>query len=460
MQRRFTVEPRQPTALQTESAVKLPGYELWMNYIENVLIIPTRLDLNQFKDALSETLRHYPHAAGDLCRGEVEWEIRLSNRGIPIEVEEVGTTFIGIGDRWVLQQDIRPFLPQRGPGIALTSHSGPEAATPSLLLFKITLSERETAVGVSWHHTLGDATVLERFMRYLSESYQGNDRGQTSAPTFTKRQFPAPTGSLIERYAPLMPHLIETYSAAEVGKRYAQMNANTSWVKFKVSFTQIRILKGRVLEKIGQTDIAPSLQDVLTAYIVGVLNRCLDVPITSITNAASYRDIPGAVLSHAVAGNAIYIIPTAIAAAIRPPLTETAMTIRQSILRCREPAFVEEYMTAANALMLEAVNKDRSWSFAAPPGKLSVNSNLAVNWRSAHFGYPQGTRFHTSGLSDRYVRVFLSNPEADGGSVAGEDQSAQTLDVFFAVANAVKGKIMDIIATELEAATFPFNVAV
>lgn len=81
--------------LHGENSVKLPGFELWMNYvssyelvghttmlisspqIENVFVIPTRLDAARFKVALSDTLQLYPHAAGHLIRHSEEWEVRV-----------------------------------------------------------------------------------------------------------------------------------------------------------------------------------------------------------------------------------------------------------------------------------------------------------------------------------------------------------------------------------------------
>lgn len=106
---RLTVRPKLPTALHGESSVKLPGFDLWMHYvsfaelvgqtpklipspqIENVFVIPTRLDVARFKAALSDTLQLYPHAAGHLVRCGEEWQVRIARLGGGKALQSVGS---------------------------------------------------------------------------------------------------------------------------------------------------------------------------------------------------------------------------------------------------------------------------------------------------------------------------------------------------------------------------------
>ncbi|OJT14189.1 hypothetical protein TRAPUB_9300 [Trametes pubescens] len=477
---RPTIEPKQPTVLHGENSVKLPGFELWMNYIENVFVIPTRLDAARFKVALSDTLQLYPHAAGHLIRHSEEWEIIISNTSVPLETVETESASVGIDDNWVLQRNLRQFFASRKT-VAHHYESAPHGEEESrLLLFKITFATCETAIGVSWHHTLGDATVLQRFIHCLSERYQDHDVVQLPAPTFSKRSFHNPTPTLKDQYSLLMPHLTNTCPTSELGQRYASMNEDTSWVSFKICGDRLRRLKEYTMLAMEDTSAVLSAQDVLTAYIVNVLNRHLGEPITHITNAASYRNVPAVVDSPNVAGNAIYIIPTTLETA-SASLLDTALAIRKTISRCRTPVFVEEYMAVASALMLSAVNGDRAWLFKAEPGKLSVNSNAAyassswpkydshhmlcyyrINWRSAHFGYPHATRFHTSGLNDRYLRVFSSNPASTAANSLSDYNVTDddSLDVFFAIARDLRDKVVETIELELQAPNFPYNIDV
>ncbi|TFK86065.1 hypothetical protein K466DRAFT_493566 [Polyporus arcularius HHB13444] len=170
-----------------------------------------------------------------------------------------------------------------------------------------------------------------------------------------------------------MLHLSEACPAAEMGQRYAA-NKGAAEVAFKVTTKQLRMLRDRIVEG-ASLEVRPSLQDCLTAYIVNVINRYIEVPITQLTNVASYRAVPGAVNDPAVAGNAIYVVPCVLSP--DSTLEEIACSVRRSIIRAREPSFVEEYMRVANHLMLSACNEDRMMCFADPPGHASVNSNLA-----------------------------------------------------------------------------------
>ncbi|CDO77851.1 hypothetical protein BN946_scf185032.g3 [Trametes cinnabarina] len=295
-------------------------------------------------------------------------------------------------------------------------------------------------------------------MRSLSQQYQGHDLRDLPTPTFDKRTFSPPTGSLVERYAPLIPHLVETYSVTDVSKRYAEMNAHTSPIRFKITLAQLTKLKDKVSNRLDPTSVKPTSQDILTAYVVSVLNRCSDVPITTITNAASYRHVSEVLASPDVAGNAVYVIPATLPRTPLP-MAQTAMAIRRSVQSSRERTFVEEYMAAASALMQEAVNNNRTWFFSPRPGKLTVNSNASIDWRSAHFGYPTTSRFHTSGFSDRYLRVFRSNPEPSMTTALGaEDPSNQSLDVFFSIADTLKEKVGSLIQSELNGHDFPDNI--
>ena len=129
-------------------------------------------------------------------------------------------------------------------------------------------------------------------------------------------------------------------------------------------------------------------------------------------------------------------------------------------------------MSVASYLMQEAINDERSMFFVAPAGHMSVNSNVGwvvttasvrttlllinlcrIGWHSAHFGFPGKTRFHTSGINDRYVRVFSSNPPA-----IGEGELCPTLDVVFAVASSIRDAVYDDIMSSLNADNFPDNI--
>ncbi|KAH9946372.1 uncharacterized protein BXZ73DRAFT_95870 [Epithele typhae] len=398
--------------------VALPGFELWMNYIENVHVVPQCIDPSRFCAALALSLQVFRHAAGQLHRNDGEWEILLTDSPVPVEVERIDANAIRVGDDteavdWVIQPNLKRFYAHRDASSSSSTHTAP------LLYAKLTLSRSDTAIGVSWHHTLGDASVLLHFMQSLSHHYSnpGKTLGPT-VPTFTKRAFPRPTKSLIHEYTPLIPHLAQTCPEAELGAVYGAMSHGTSRVAFRITLDRLERLRSRVVAALAShhhsegEQLKPSRHDCLIAFIVGVLNRHLHVPITTVTNVASYRSVPGVVHHSAVAGNAICIIPTTLdPSTASGTLADNAHRLRASLTTARTPAFVEAYMSVASNLMHTAVNSGRAWWFAAPPGRASVNSNAALAWHSVHFGCPGRARFYTSGTNDRYIRVFRSNPD-------------------------------------------------
>lgn len=132
--------------------------------IRNVHVITSRLDPTRFQEALSKTVDLYPHVAGQLRCNSGEWDvsdgsssffpgayshehIQILLAGLVIPVDIVFSDHIGLCG-WVVQDrgDLEQFWSS-----ALVD--GPLAA---LLRIKLTICEDGyTAIGVSWHHTLG-----------------------------------------------------------------------------------------------------------------------------------------------------------------------------------------------------------------------------------------------------------------------------------------------------------------
>ncbi|KAG8217369.1 hypothetical protein J3R82DRAFT_5464 [Butyriboletus roseoflavus] len=158
------VLPKLPTALATHAHADLPGYDLWLHNIDNVHVLPTELDVPKFEEALSKALQLYPHAAGQLRCSDGHWSIELTNTTVPVDIGyklDTSSDSLLNGD-WVIQDDISPFLNQQPIGANLVNGGAP------LLRLNLTFFSNETCIGVSWHHTLGDAIVPSRFMHTLS----------------------------------------------------------------------------------------------------------------------------------------------------------------------------------------------------------------------------------------------------------------------------------------------------
>lgn len=127
--------------------------------------------------------------------------------------------------------------------------------------------------------------MLLRFMHMLSQLYQGLEVSYPSA-TFEKHEFSVPGPPTIEKYLPVMAHLVETYYHSELGTKYAELNRSISRVDWRIPRSQIEKLRAKIQDPL----LKLSIQDCLTAYVVTVINRCATTPIDKVRNAASVRD--------------------------------------------------------------------------------------------------------------------------------------------------------------------------
>lgn len=76
-------------------------------------------------------------------------QIFVNDPAIPLDVERRGTFDLGSRDQRVVLDDITEFLSPNA-----RNERAIEGAA-SLLYIKLTITISETAIGVSWHHTLG-----------------------------------------------------------------------------------------------------------------------------------------------------------------------------------------------------------------------------------------------------------------------------------------------------------------
>jgi hypothetical protein len=179
-----------------------------------------------------------------------------------------------------------------------------------LLRLKITYDTEETHtyLGISWHHTLGksvttlfytsvqpiigDASALLHFMSTLSYLYQQPDGDEhITRPTFVKHAFEEPSDEKIATILPLMPHLSTTYSSAALKTYYALHSVPTAAVMLRLTNSHIEHLriKATNIKDISdkqRLDVLSS-QDLVTAWVVALFDRCTDVHIRRLTNVVS-----------------------------------------------------------------------------------------------------------------------------------------------------------------------------
>lgn len=243
-------------------------------------------------------------------------QISLTNSSVPLHIEQQAALRFDLGNL-VIQDDLSPYINFQPKDETLVNGETP------LLRLKLTFSQTQTALGVSWHHTLGDAAVLLRFMHTVSQLYRGL-RPSYPLPSYQNSHFPTPSHEDIEAMSSFMPHFRKTYNLSELSAMYTQANTSIGRVEGRIKGYQVEALRATM------RDIMPylSTQDCITAYITTVLNRCLDVPISVVTNAASvriliftilnvhtltrfsnqYRNISPLLTDPQAIGNAIYLV--------------------------------------------------------------------------------------------------------------------------------------------------------
>lgn len=128
-------------------SLDLGGHELWLTYIENVHLIPLVLDADRFQNALTSATQIYLHTRGRLTTDGNKWNIELKD----LQISFITETIQRIGLDGQVVQDAPNLLPFLHP----RAHKTPVNADAPLLLVKLSISPKATAVGVTWHHVLG-----------------------------------------------------------------------------------------------------------------------------------------------------------------------------------------------------------------------------------------------------------------------------------------------------------------
>lgn len=430
------VVPRLPTALQDESNVDLPGYDLWLIYVDNVHVIAGEIDLERFETALSQALSLYPHAAGRLRRRDGRWSIELTNSGVPVDVcfgrEKLLSSVLQ--NDYVLQEDLSPLLSRHSDGADIVDKEEP------LLCLKLTFWRDETCIGVSWHHTLGDAICMYRFMHTLSQLYQC--KSPEFAPfVFRKHDFPPPSDDIAAKYHDKIRHLQHSCSPTELGAAFLEANAGVRNFQWRLSSEELLRLRTIVSGSVHQS---LSTQDCLTAYVVAVLNLVQEKPIGIVTNVCNYRCVNTPFIAENVAGNAF---SNAITDRLPTDIVGIASAIHTSIIYTRNAQYLTNWLSVASDRMLHQANLGRVFFFSPQDDVLVGNSNVCIDWCSAHFGFPDSTRFHTCGFSKFYLRSFRSNP------VKGDDDTwrprAGSIDISIGIPVTSKTRVQEMFSRGL-----------
>lgn len=124
-------------------------------------------------------------------------------------------------------------------------------------------------------------------------------------------------------------------------------------------------------------------------------------------------------------------------------LSNVAKSIRDSIIRARDPEFVEHWLSTVNALIKDMIHHNRTIIWARCPNGIVVNSNYRYDWASlVDFGHRNKCRFYTYWSKNLFVRIFRLNPKYDdaSGYITRDCQGAE---VSFRIEKNIKQKFVD-----------------
>lgn len=77
--------------------------------------------------------------------------------------------------------------------------------------------------------------------------------------------------------------------------------------------------------------------------------------------------------------------------------------------------------------------------------------HVRIDWCDAHFGCPDGSRFHTTGVIKHYLRCFRSNP------IKGDDgvwRARRSVDIAMGVEAELRPKLLETLGHGI---SFPLN---
>ncbi|CAL1709917.1 unnamed protein product [Somion occarium] len=435
--------------------------------MQGLWVLPTFIDIEQWKQALAKTLSIFPPAAGrlrkkpDTASGKGDIYLELNNNGITVSlVDDYTTERFPMVNVVVHPEEMEPWIDQI-PQETIDSDE-------PLLRFKFTRLHKtgQMIYTAAWLHALGDGFTMNLFMRYLAHFYRGESTSSLPLPAITKVFLPPPPSdpALADKILPLMKHLRDAKPLEELVP--ALMASETRTVPVYISFTaeQLQLLAKRAVSampdsktgRLGKVDVA-------IAYLVLHYNRVLgevhpeQEKVDTIVNTIDYRGNP-AFAPTAMFGNcAITLTCPSFTLPPLPPnagprdkelhfdrcLATIASSIRAGTNQSRDPKFLAPYLQWHSELCRRCYQEGK-YQYILPitDREITFNSSHAVNWRKCGDFYESGsewadtkyTRFHTSSVIERYIRIFPANPAwigengAHGAKGVGEGKWDHSLD--------------------------------
>lgn len=445
-EQRYLVRPLRPTRCEGRDVILYPPTDtLVLSFtMHGAWVLPAFIDVERFCVAVAKTLSIFPGVAGRLCKlpdtGGKKGDIylRLTNSGVPVSVvDDYTTERFPMGHVLVDPEEFEPWVDP----IPL-----PSVVDEDEPLFRVRLTRLHKSgqmiYTTCWLHALGDGYMASLVGTYISTFYRGDSVEHLPLPSMEKVFFPPPPSdpAMAAKFLPLMKHLRDARSPEELIPLMLESQERTVPINLPFSASQIQRLAKRA--SMATADPAMSRLSkvhVLMAYIVLQYNRAVREVrpghelVDTVVNTLDYRGNPQ-FAPVAMFGNAA--ITLTCPSFTLPSLPENAgpreqtirfyrclaviaSSIRAGSLQARNPEFLEPYLAFHNDLCRTAYQQGfYQYLLPANDREMTFNSSHQVDWRRAgdfftkdsEFADSKYTRFHSSAVIERYVRIFPANP--------------------------------------------------
>lgn len=130
-------------------------------------------------------------------------------------------------------------------------------------------------------------------------------------------------------------------------------------------------------------------------------------------------------------------------------LITVAKSIRQSIIRSRDPLFLQQLLSTSDNLMRHLARQGRQVNVDHFPHGIVINSNYRFDWSNdVNLGFVDKCRFHTDGSAPLFLRIFRLNPIFDGNQYLPRDR--QGAEVSFRIKKTIEHRFLDAYQRDIE----------
>ncbi|KAJ7241862.1 hypothetical protein C8J57DRAFT_1244481 [Mycena rebaudengoi] len=402
--------PDGPTLLEGVSVLSIDHLDFFAYNAANSYIIPELIDVGRFNAALAKMLTYIPLYAARVSYGEngcAPWHLTLPSKGIPVTVlESDETEIVPIGAVKIVLDPTAPLasILTKFPKLGLTS------------------------IGITRWHQIGSDYVASRFIRTLSQFYEGIAFGE---PELVYKAAKTTCLKGIDTSA------VEAYYPS--GSAHPQLVAQPPSVRidFHLSAAQVQQLHGTIHAQGGENANFLTRQDCIVALIAVATNAAdaTNVPIHTIDTVLDVRgvgDIP-----KELAFNEFTFAPTdRITPAVGNDYYTYAAAVRQSIMCGRTPQFLAALTDLQAERAAEAINRGEVTDLASPPGRILCNSTLRLDEimrPEIHFGHPGKTRSYVGTVPFvRHLKLARPSPAFSGDGMRTSRLDITEVTLFFA----------------------------